>query len=492
MRTHFAAEDRPTAAEAYAAFISREMTERRYRTETQRSYSHAIREYLQLSPDRPYADQLDLASVERYAHALEQRGLLGTARHVKVAAVKAFISYLEEQHLLPSPFASAILLPAGERTRPRRVEDDQLSALLAAAEHQPRDRAILMLLLRTGISLGELIELTLDDLTLPPIRKSRLNGTGEGVSCVRRATATTTSDSAEAGRLRVRGRRDQVREVALDNAICRVLANYAQVRPSTPDRHLFLTKYATPLTIQSAGVAIKRCARLAGIRGANAKALRTTSIAQQLASGTPLDEVQLRVGHARSATTRRYADPLRGLESGTSADAPAEHHAAENQQGAKQMQSCRVLIIEEHASARADLRRHLHTAGFDVYEAPDEVIARDMLRLAGQPLVVLLQVSASLAGGDRLSLLRDVLESKRAGEQILPAHGLVVVRAKGCQIPDSMADLITARAMATLVAGTDSDALLTALVPLLEYAGATLRQQTNAPDAPAMRATTEP
>src|SRR5260221_2414488 len=97
MRTDFALGHRPTMAEACEAFSTREMATRHYRADTRRSYSYAIQEYLRHAPELTSADQLDLASVQRYAHELEQRGLHGTAQHVKLAAIKAFITYLEDQ-----------------------------------------------------------------------------------------------------------------------------------------------------------------------------------------------------------------------------------------------------------------------------------------------------------------------------------------------------------------------------------------------------------
>src|SRR5215831_2380865 len=100
MRTHFVPDDRPTLERAIQTYCTRKLVGPDYRPATQSSYGRALREFLQLCADLVYADELDLTSVRRYEQDLARRQLRATSRHMKLAAVKAFLSYLEEQEVL--------------------------------------------------------------------------------------------------------------------------------------------------------------------------------------------------------------------------------------------------------------------------------------------------------------------------------------------------------------------------------------------------------
>jgi site-specific recombinase XerD/CheY-like chemotaxis protein len=437
MRTHFAPDHRPTIEEALETYCALKLGSADYRPATRSSYSRAIREYLGLCSDLVYADQLDLASVRRYCQDLEQRQLRATSQHLKIAAVKAFISYLERQGVLSTRVSHAIQLPTPERTKPARpVDVDDAAALLREVKQsqQPRDIAVLAVLLHTGILLSELTELTVTDLSLP----SAL-ATGRSLNRGNRSTAAPKA-AFKWGSLRLRGRAPaQRQEAPLDQATCQALSTYLAARPSSPHPHLFLTTAATPLTVKAALNIIKRHARAAGMPWVHSRALRSGFVLRQLAAGIPLLEVQSRIGHRNITTTRRYTGLLRSSVGGTG----------------MHRRTCGVLIVDERPETRRQLRLLLEDAGHQVFEASDPVGAQDMLRLSRLSLVVLVNLWAP--PWHSADLLSDLMQEGHRFSN----HRVVLLTPSDQQLPEHVTDTVVVHAIPIIERPIDLARLLT-------------------------------
>ncbi len=416
MGTHFASDHRLTIEEAFQLFCSRNLGGSPYRPATRHAYSRAIREFLSLNNMLIHPDELDLASVHRYDQELQRRRLRPSSRHVKIAAVKSFFAYLEEQTVLSTGVAQSITVPKQERTEPARPLDVDEAALLMRVvrqAQQPRDIAVMTVLLRTGISLGDLTQLTLADLDPTPPHADRI-GTEQG------AGVTTT---ATWGCLRLTSRRaTQSQQIPLDQATWEALNAYLAVRPTSLHPQAFVTTSGKPLTLEAALSLVKRYARAAGMPWVHSRSLRSGFILYQLAAGTPLLELQRRIGHRQITTTRRYTGLLASSPHGT-----ATHR-----------RRCGVLIVDEREAARRQLRLLLEDAKHQVFEAPDAVSARDMLRLSRFSLVVLLHLRApSWDGAEFLSeLLRD--------QARFADHRVIVVLSEDDVLPNHLMNALVA------------------------------------------------
>jgi integrase/recombinase XerD len=435
MRTHFVPDDRPTLERAIQTYCTRKLVSPDYRPTTQSSYGRALREFLQLCVGLVYADELDLASVRRYEQDLARRQLRATSQHLKLAAVKAFLSYLEEQEVLSTFIAHTITLPKPERTRPTRPVDIDDAALLMRAvreARQPRDIAVITLLLSTGILLTELIGLTLSDLQLAPVQADTQAMRRDSRSFPAIPTVTW-------GSLRLRNRTSaQQQATLLDEATAQALNAYLAVRPPSPHPHLFLSMTGAPLTLQAAWGIVKRYARAAGLPWIQARALRSGFIMQQLAAGAAVSEVQNKIGHRQITTTRRYTGLVGSSPRGTVAH----------------RRSCGVLIVDKDQPARRQLRSILEDAGHLVFEASDFVGGRDMLRLSRLSLVVLLHLRAPL--WESAELLSDLPPN----ENLLADHRMVVVFAGNDQLPKQMSDTLVACDIPIMTRPVDLNALL--------------------------------
>jgi site-specific recombinase XerD len=230
---------------------------------------------------------LSTDAISHYLSELDDRGLKGSTRHRKVAAIKTFLRFLEREGELPPDFSSRISWPEVQRDEPRALSQPEYTALLREAGHHPRDAAILELLLQTGIRLAELTALTVEDASLP--------------------TKPSLDPVNGYGLLRVRRKGRRLQELILNYKACRALKAYLRVRPEAATQTLFLTKYHGPISGRSVQKLMKKYATAAGVDWAHVHTLRTTHITEHIARRTDIKTVQGNAGHASLATTNFYA-----------------------------------------------------------------------------------------------------------------------------------------------------------------------------------------
>src|SRR5215213_4964006 len=110
--------------------------------------------------------ELGLPNIERYAAHLEQEGFASFTRKRKIVAIRSFLSFLYQERYLDIDIAKRIVLPLTENTTPYVLTQSECNKLREACADNPRDRAIIELLLQTGTTLSELVNLKVDDIQL--------------------------------------------------------------------------------------------------------------------------------------------------------------------------------------------------------------------------------------------------------------------------------------------------------------------------------------
>src|SRR5512147_1582443 len=274
-------------AEALARFREVEMPARNLSQETRRGYTYDLTEWVAATPPSLLVSALSTDVISHYLSGLDDRGLKGSTRHRKVAAIKTFLRFLEREGELRVDFSSRLSWPEVQRDEPRALSVVEYTALLREAGHHPRDAAILELLLQTGIRLSELTALTVEDVTLP---------------------AKPSLDPINGyGLLRVRRKGRRLQELILNYKACRALKAYLRFRPEAAAPALFLTKYQEPISGRSVQKLMKKYATAAGVGWAHVHTLRTTHITEHIARRTDIKTVQGNAGHASLATTNFYA-----------------------------------------------------------------------------------------------------------------------------------------------------------------------------------------
>lgn len=159
--------------------------------------------------------------------------------------------------------------PKYTQAPPRILSKLEYRALRDYAKEDPRTYAIVEVLLQTGVRIGELAEIKLQDIT------------DEG--------------------LNVNGR-----TIPLNKAVRGAVDEYKKSRYQTEDDRLFVTKTGRPLLVRNIRTLITRCFREVGIENAKVQDLRNTFIAYQLQSGGSIAYISKIVGHKRLSSTEKY------------------------------------------------------------------------------------------------------------------------------------------------------------------------------------------
>jgi site-specific recombinase XerD len=195
----------------------------------------------------------------------------------KVNSIKSFFRYLKTQAYITENPATQVTHPKYDVAPPRVLSRLEYRALRDACRDDKRMSAIIELLLQTGIRIGELAQVNINDVNLD---KKQLI-------------------------VRAYESRDG-RTVPLNDAAIKALKEYLEVRPHSDNRIVFLTKTGHPFLVRNIRTAIDRYFKLGGIESAKVNDLRHTFIIHQLKSGTPLTYVSKLVGHKRLSTTEKY------------------------------------------------------------------------------------------------------------------------------------------------------------------------------------------
>jgi integrase/recombinase XerD len=243
-------------------------------------------------------DLEQLTAAEVGAFVLDQAQKQPRSAKRIVTALRSLLRFLHVDGIISVPLADAVPSPAGHALAglPRALEPGQVEAMLASCDPATatgrRDRAVLLLLSRTGLRAGEAAALGLDDIDW---RRGEITVRGKG------------------------GRRDRLPLPA--DAGAAIVAYLRDGRPENAlDRTVFISAQAPRQALTYLGITtiVADAARRAGIPGrVHAHRLRHSAATAMLRGGGSLTEIGQALRHARPATTAIYAkvdiDALRPL-----------------------------------------------------------------------------------------------------------------------------------------------------------------------------------
>lgn len=220
----------------------------------------------------------DLAARDYKRHMKVQRGLSPASVNQALAGMDHLFRFLG----LGAAIVRREELP---RNAPRALDDEQRRLLLQAAEEStPRDRAIVALLLFTGLRLSEAAALQLGDVRI----------------------------SARKGLVVVRsGKGDAYREVELNALVRAMLEEWVDERRKIApngETSFFVSRTGNALSSRSIDLAVRRVASRAGLQ-LSAHVLRHTFVTGLVRAGNDVVLVAELAGHRRLETTRRYSLP---------------------------------------------------------------------------------------------------------------------------------------------------------------------------------------
>ncbi len=191
-------------------------------------------------------------------------------------------------------------------------EPEQVQKRIIDAGTNPRDRAFVALLARTGIRISEAIELKTSDidfergiLTIIHLKeKSKLKcpHCGEILGKRHLFCPGCGEKVAQAIREKVEQRRQRI--IPIDPNTLRLIDEYLQWRRKFPYRGALVF----PFSRQRGWQIIEKLGRRAGIKGLHPHSLRHLLATTWVAKGLDTKKLQVLLGHASIATTMEYVD----------------------------------------------------------------------------------------------------------------------------------------------------------------------------------------
>lgn len=245
---------------------------------TLRSYLNNLKHFIKWVPvpieSVAYKDILD------YIDYLYRKGLGPKTMNCHLNSIRVFYHYLqyEEQADVQNPVkrGSMVRLP---EPLPKYLKDEEVEQFFRVIKSR-RDFAIFMLMLRCGLRVEEVVNLTLRALDLPRLQIFVFNG---------------------------KGAKDRV--VYISNDASDALVTYLKTRGSSKAKHVFLVEKGIcrgkSISVRGIQKRMEYYAGKAGIK-ASCHRLRHTMATQLLNADADLVTIQDLLGHRQLKTTQRY------------------------------------------------------------------------------------------------------------------------------------------------------------------------------------------
>jgi site-specific recombinase XerD len=256
-----------------------------YSPKTLRAYGDDLHQFLtwveKNRVDFDVPTRFSRGDIEGFMQYLAAQRLTGVTRVRKLAAIRKFFAFLEENNILAANPAHTVKGARREEKEPNILYKEQYKALLYEASDNIRDYAIIQTFLQTGIRLSELANLGVDDVDI----EHRILTVRQG-----------------------KGKKD--RQIPLVDDAVKALRNYLRYRTTqliVDDEIFFLAKNGTSLNVSTVKYTVAKYVKRAGIRKkAGVHTLRHTFGAHKADKNMSLATLQELMGHKKKETTLKY------------------------------------------------------------------------------------------------------------------------------------------------------------------------------------------
>jgi len=228
---------------------------------------------------KAYLEEITRSDVEAFIEQEQDRGIKITTIRTRLVSVLAFLRHLVEEEIVSAElFVRRIRLQLPERL-PRAMDLDDLQKLLSVIR-DVRDRALILILLRTGMRIGELLNTQMADVHI----KERKIEIYEG-------------EKNHLGRV-----------VYLSDDAILALRKWLKKR-NPGEAYLFYGKNVETMSYSTARLIFRRYLEKAGLmdQAYSLHWLRHTFATELLNVGMRLECLQVLLGHRSIEETRRYA-----------------------------------------------------------------------------------------------------------------------------------------------------------------------------------------
>ncbi len=221
--------------------------------------------------------------IRAYLDHLRQRGQSSITINRTYGGLRCFFRYLSQERVIPATPFTLIEKPKVEKKLIRPLDMDQVRLLLAQPNLKTfcgfRNWAMMLLMLDTGLRLGEVLGL----------RRDRIDW--------------------QASRLTVLGKGDKERAVPFGAAVKKALWDYAHWRGDVAGQDVFfLDQFGGQICPRHFQIMIKRYGKKAGIEGVRISphTLRHTFATQYILNGGDAFSLQAMLGHSTLEMVKLY------------------------------------------------------------------------------------------------------------------------------------------------------------------------------------------
>jgi integrase/recombinase XerD len=226
-----------------------------------------------------HLDQVTRRSIEAFVEYEQDRGLKAKTVCGRLMSVHAFLRFLVEGEVIhPNVLRKKIRVKVPEAL-PKAIDPEDVKALLAVTD-QVRDRAMILTLLRTGMRIGELLNVRIHDINLKEKR-----------------VIIHEAQKTRAGRV-----------VYFSDDAKEALSSWLKARDPKKE-FVFYAQGRNRLGYTGAQLRFDKCVEAAGLsaKGYTLHCLRHTFASELLNAGMRLECLQQLLGHTSLEVTRRYA-----------------------------------------------------------------------------------------------------------------------------------------------------------------------------------------
>lgn len=234
---------------------------------------------------RLHVTEVTSADIQSFLASLQAKGYTPKSLSRKLNSTRTFYRFLKVQEYVVEDPSLLVEHPKYELNPPRVLTPLEYRALRDAASSDPRIYSVIEILLQTGIRIGELANLRMEDMKDSLIKVRPYEGHPE-------------------------------REVPLNKRAKDALKRYFDARAKTADDHVFVTKTGKPFLVRNIRDAIERYFKKAGIENAKINDLRHTFVAHHLKHGVSMIFLSKILGHKRLSSTERYLQYVKDVKKG--------------------------------------------------------------------------------------------------------------------------------------------------------------------------------
>jgi integrase/recombinase XerD len=259
----------------------RSMYRRNFRPRTYGGALNAIYDFLSgvRVSGKTCLEEITKRDIEAFIEHEQDRHLMLSTVRTKLHCVNAFLGYAIDTGVVRAEVLARRIRLKKPETLPRAMDPDDVKQFISGIDN-PRDRAMIMVLLRTGMRIGELLNTKMNDLHL----RDRKIDIYEG----------------EKNR--------QGRVVYLSDDAMEALKVWLKIRDVRPE-FLFFAQGRKSMAYSTARLIFEQYIEKAGLahKGYSLHALRHTFASELLNAGMRIECLQPLMGHTSLDVTRRYA-----------------------------------------------------------------------------------------------------------------------------------------------------------------------------------------